>query len=657
MKGLIIVESPGKVKKIQGYVNKSLGQGYVVAASVGHVRDLPSSELGVNSNYAPSYEISSKKRSVVSKLRKLAKEADAVYLAMDNDREGEGIAWHLTQVIGKHHYHRVLFNEITEAEISKAFSNTGQINGHLVEAQETRRVLDRLVGYKVSPELRQRENRPLSAGRVQSVAVKIIDTRRKDIDNFVALPYIDVHLILSQNNVYFKAKLLTEALRRDGETHFNDIRLANTASGVKNVRVVSVESDSRAIKPKPPLITSTMQQLGSSYLGVSPKKVMELAQSLFEAGVITYHRTDAPVLSSESINAIRDLSGSKGWPIPEVPHKFKVKGEAQGAHEAIRPTAFSMQSLDTSLVSDKKDVVLLDKLYGLIWKRAVMSQLASGVDKVTRYVFSADEFTYESKGSVVVDLGWRVLDNKAERDEQSLPLVSEGEVLDVREGNVEQLKTKPPSMFTESTLVAKLEKEGVGRPSTYASIIDKILSYGYVRKDKKFLDITESGKFLVAALDKIFSFMEIDYTRNVEKQLDDIASGKDSYLNVVRGLDGALNTEIGAFRQAPVLTEQHVCPKCNSVMSRRNGKKAKSFFWGCNSYPECKHTMADHNGKPVDFDSSDAKVNHTQKRTKPCPKCDGQLLKRKSVKGPFYGCSNYPTCNHSEQIKRSSKGG
>lgn len=663
-KGLVVVESPNKVKKIQKYVNSILGQGFRVVASVGHFRDLPERGYGVAApDYVPEYVVDPKKKGVVAKLKSAAKNADVVYLATDLDREGEAIAWHVTQVLGKSKsYRRIVFNEITESAVREAFENWRGVDMGLVDAQQSRRVVDRLVGYRVGTALRNRESESLTAGRVQSVAVKLVAMKCDEVANFVDKPYLSVWIEMQNAGAVFKARLVTKKLVDDGEL-FNDRTVADAAAGVTSVNVDSVSQKNVDVKPQPPLITSTLQQLGSNRLRVSTAKIMQIAQKLFEQGHITYHRTDFPNLSTEAVSEIRELAQSCGYPLPDTVRKFKSKGDAQEAHEAIRPTDFSV--LQEDLDYQGEDVVLAQKIYGLIRFRAIASQLSNGIDSVTDVILSGNgsdgkSYQYSAAGRVVVSQGWRVLKSEIEdaetgsADEQRLPALEQGVELTVEDSGVENKKTTPPPLYTEANLVKKLEKEGVGRPSTYADIIKKILGYGYIEAEKRRFVVTQRGMLLVQCLDGAFEFMDVGYTREIETQFDRIAANEESYLNVVREVDDLLLTEIDKFgastrvSNAPV----HKCGKCDANLRRLKGKRG--YFWGCTRFSEgCDFTVPDVKGSPGEPGAyQPAKTSGG----KDCPECsDGKMVKRKGSKGDFYGCSNYPNCRHTAPVGNRSR--
>lgn len=605
-KKLMIVESPTKVKTIQTIV----GNGIKVLASAGHIRDLPEKEMGVDPpDYRPRYEIT--KKDVVNRLRSAAKSADVIYLATDSDREGEAIAWHIKEAIGKHQYIRVSFQEITKAAIEKAIISPGKLNVNMVAAQETRRVLDRLAGYRVSGPLSDLMKQKASAGRVQSVAMRLVVERDIEIENFVPTDHYDVIALMPgppewQAKWDFKPYLKLQQ-GQEGPFFWTDRKSAErVASTVKMLKVNSVEKKRTSRKPPAPFTTSTLVQKASSALGFDTEKTMKLAQSLFEGdgkhGFITYHRTDSPNLSDE---AIRDIWGylkktDFAGEIPDKPNKWKAKGGAQEAHEAIRPTDINARTVNADPDAQK--------LYKLIWERAVASQMKAALYDVTSVRLLAMEkisnktMEFIASGRVLVAPGWQRIGNIQDEDDsgnekeanQQLPKLTVGEILTPESVNVVDRKTRAPATYTEASLVKDLETRGVGRPSTYASIMRVIKSRGFVEEKKKRLLSTPFGHKVYEAMLGRFDFFEIDFTSKMEENLDLISLGQAKYREAVSSFDACLVQEIEKIKNQPGYTPGAAwekpslgsCPVCGKDVV----ESPKAF--GCSGYKEgCKFTL------------------------------------------------------------------
>jgi len=515
---LIIVESPTKAKKIQAM----LGSAYAVSASFGHIRDLPANSMGIEyDKWNIKYQLTDKGKKAFSNLKSLASKSKTIYLATDHDREGEAIAWHLAVMlkIPLDTVKRVKYNEITKTAIMKALSNSTPIDMNLVRAQEARRALDRLVGYTVSPTLSRAVSEKLSAGRVQSVAVRLIVDRYNDNQSFVSVDYYGAQLLFNE----FSADWDYKPFLKDDEKYNFDRNLALKASQISQVKVLSVESKKRLKKPSPPFTTSTLQQSAVKEIGMSIEEVMKFAQELFENSFITYHRTDSVMLADEAVNEIRSFALKKSLPIPEQPNKFDGKAKnAQEAHEAIRPTHIEDEEINGVSGS-------AIKLYNLIYRQTLACQLTPSELKDTKVVLISEcgEYTYEAKGSIVVKPGYMSYTGQSE--DKILPAISEGEIIEVAEGVVKDQKTQPPSFFNESSLIKELERLGIGRPSTWASIMSNIKNRGYITAGKgKAIIPTEVGQRLRKALDG-FGFLEYSFTADIENQMDSISNGEDSY--------------------------------------------------------------------------------------------------------------------------------
>lgn len=668
---LVIVESPAKART----VGKFLGKGYKVKPSVGHIRDLPANRMGVDleNNFKPRYVIPVKKADVVKELKKEAAAAAEIYLATDPDREGEAISWHLKETLagsirGKPVY-RVVFHEITKPAIEESFSHPSVINQHLVDAQQTRRILDRIVGYTLSPLLRENLGRNrLSAGRVQSVAVRLVVEREREIQAFKPEEYWSVDVELAKK---------PEAAKRQGderpfraslvrvrgekfECHRGEDALALKTDLERSLyAVLEVREKEVRRNPTPPFITSTLQQEASRRLHFSPKRTMAVAQQLYEGlpigdegnvGLITYMRTDstnvAEVAQREALDYIRKKFGAEYVPPKPWTYKTKTRG-AQEAHEAIRPTSVFREpaAIRQYLTSDQY------RLYDLIWKRFVASQMASAILDTVSADIAADsrvspmgnpDATYglRATGSRVKFRGFmqvyleRQDEDEAAEEEKMLPPLSVGEMLDLRGVFPEQHFTQPPPRYTEATLVRALEEKGIGRPSTYAPILSTIQERGYIEQmEGRRLVPTEIGFLVNDLLVKHFpEVMDVGFTAEMESRLDEVASGEKEWVRVLREFYEPFRRTVDAAREnmepiaIPVETTDQVCEKCGSPMVIKRGRFGK--FLACSAFPKCR------NAKPI-LVPTGAK----------CPECGGDLVeKRTRRKRTFYSCANYPNC-------------
>jgi DNA topoisomerase-1 len=564
---LMIVESPNKVRKIKAILSE-IGKGaWDVAASVGHIRDLPVKELGLTMpGYVPQYELSGRGADVVKTLRARVAKAESVYLATDPDREGEAIAWHLVQALKLKKAQRVSFDAITPEVIGRALERPRSVDAHLVHAQEARRVLDRLVGYQVSPVLsRQTGRRGLSAGRVQSPAVRLVVEREREILAFRETRHFGAELLFDGNS--WRAQWETAAFLKKGGAagqdeddpagkYILDEALAARAAACRECRVLSSANRVAKQAPPPPFTTSTMLQAASVRLHWKPEVTAGVAQRLFEAGLITYHRTDSQNMSAEALREVRGYAEKRGLPLPAGARSFRARGGAQEAHEAVRPTHFA----DEQAGEDGQQ----QALYRLIWQRAVASQLADAEWSVntTRLEAknAAETFIFKAEGRVLLKPGWLGLTAKdaAEEDDEKegescgrVPVLAAGAELRAEDGRVLHKKTQPPSRYTQAGLIKKLESLGIGRPSTYPSILKNVMARGYMDEEKRLLRPTELGFVVIDALAARFSFVEYAFTRDLEQQLDDIADGKAEYLPVVSAADERLQREIAALGVLP----------------------------------------------------------------------------------------------------------
>jgi DNA topoisomerase-1 len=613
---LMIVESPNKIKKIKSI----LGSGWDVAASVGHIRDLPVKCLGVEPNsYRLEYQILERSESVVSQLRQRAARSEQVYLATDPDREGEAIAWHLQQVLDLRRYARVTFDAITENVIRAALKAPRQLNTNLVHAQEARRGADRLVGYQVSPALsRQTGIARLSAGRVQSVALRLVVDRQREIDAFKETKHFGAEAIFDGGK--WRAQWDTSPFLKEGEEYILDAELAEEAAKCRLFSVTAAATKPASKAPPPPFTTATLLQAASVTLGYKPEQTAQIAQRLFEEGLITYHRTDSQNFSAEALAEIRAYAASNNLPLPPKARTWKSKESAQEAHEAIRPTHLEQRQAGADI--DQK------KLYDLIWTRAVASQLADAEYSVNTLTLAAQDgsqpFVFKATGRTLIKPGWRTLtakdaaeepdandteDTEKQSDENGrVPALGRGTQLHADSARVLNKQTRPPSGYTQASLIKKLEHEGIGRPSTYPAILKNIITRNYIDDSKKILRATDLGILLIDALKGRFAFLEYDYTRSLEQQLDDIAEGKAQYLNVVSSIDDQLKKELAQLHIAPQPAlalngsvsaktggapppGSLVCPKCKQgTVKKPNGQ----IFYGCSRYREgCNFNLSE----------------------------------------------------------------
>ncbi len=597
-KKLIIVESPSKARTISKY----LGREYEVKASMGHIKDLPVNRMGVdiNGDFDPEYVVVKGKEKVIEELKKAASKAKEVYLASDPDREGEAIAWHIAQELGrKNGIHRIIFHEITKRAIEEALKNPGEIDIKKVDAQQARRVLDRIVGYSLSPLLWKRIDRGLSAGRVQSVALRLICEREKEIQAFVPQEYWQIEAKLEgASPPEFEASLFkyngkkAERLsKEDAETIFEELK------GCEFV-VRGVEKKSRRKKPKPPFITSTLQQEAFKRLGFSAKKTMLIAQQLYEGmelpgegpvGLITYMRTDSVRLSQEAVKEARSLIKEVFGPdyLPKSPPSYQSKGNIQDAHEAIRPTSVARtpESLKGVLPEDHW------KLYDLIWKRFVASQMKPAVYATTTVEIEAGKATFKATGSILSFPGFTAVYPDEEAKERVLPELAEKEVLRLIKLEKSQHFTSPPPRYTEASLIKKLEEEGIGRPSTYATIVYTIIDRGYVIREKKALVPTPLGMIVSEVLTRNFpKLIDVSFTANMEEDLDRIAEGKKGWKESIKEFYQLFSQELEKASENLMKLEEYSpikCEKCGRPMVIKKGKYGK--FLACSGYPDCKN--------------------------------------------------------------------
>ncbi|MEX8139992.1 type I DNA topoisomerase [Acinetobacter baumannii] len=654
MKTLVIVESPNKVSKISSF----LGADYQVMASVGHVRDLPQKGMGIDpERFSLTYEPTERGEGVIAKLKAAADKADRILLATDPDREGEAIAWHLADALKLKNAQRITFTAITKEKVLAAIEAPRPIDMDKVHAQEARRALDRIIGYRVSPELSNRTGRQLGAGRVQSPAVRLVDDREKEIAAFKVTNHFGVELTFNNTDeTSWTAQWDTKPHIPEGESYLLDQALAERVAKVRNVNVVTFEDTQKPRAPAAPFTTSTLQQAAGSRLKFKPKKTMDLAQRLYEQGAITYHRTDAPNMDEEGMADIAAYAQSADLPLAEKKRTWKAKEGAQEGHEAIRPTHAA--DLEMGETEDEK------KLYRLIWERAVASQLADAIYAVRTAQLQGDaegtSVKFNASGRTLVSKGWLAVyaddeaDDDSEKDESSnpIPALSVGDPIVADSGRLLKKKTKPPTRFKEPTLVAELERLGIGRPSTYAAILENIIAArGYIVADEKgYLRPSEIGSTVCQGLVGNFAFINFDYTRSLEDELDAIAEGKSTYFDVVSGAWTALDDELVKLEKV-AFKVAHPCPECGKAMNRRKGQYG--FFWSCTGYPDCKVSLPDDNGKPG---ARKEKAPPPAPTGINCPSCGKELARRTGTSKPkkpgmkgrpydFYSCTGFPKCD------------
>ncbi len=638
-KKLVIVESPTKVDSVKKY----LGSGYDIQATMGHVRDLPKSAIGVEieNDFEPKYITIRGKGDLIAKLKKKAKNASKVYLATDPDREGEAISWHLSNVLGidPESDCRITFNEVTKDVVREAVKEARPIDMNLVDAQQTRRVLDRIVGYQISPLLWKKIKKGLSAGRVQSVVVKMIVDREREIDAFDPKEYwsIDLKLTNDKGKLPFKAKFHGSA---DGKK----IALGNAEKTMEIVEVLksadytvsSITRKETKRKSAPPFTTSTLQQEASRKLNFTSRRTMMAAQQLYEMGYITYMRTDSLRISAVAQAEAREYIANAYGDVylPRTPKQYKAKKSAQDAHEAIRPTSVSV---NPDAVKDKLKPDLF-KLYRLIWQRFMASQMADAVIDMVSVDITADKYLVRASGSEVKFAGFTTLyvEGKDEDEEKTskLPTLSENQKLLLAAIDPQQHFTQPPPRYTEASLVKAMEEEGIGRPSTYAPTIATITARGYVAREGKSIYPTELGIIVTDVMKEHFEdIVDVDFTANMEDEIENVASGEVSWKSIIRDFYEPFEKTLKEAEEkiGDIEIKDEVsdipCDKCGRMMVYKQGRFGK--FLACPGFPECRNTKAI-------VQTLDAK----------CPKCGGTVSIRKSKKGVvFYTCDNSPECD------------
>ncbi|MDP3974792.1 MAG: type I DNA topoisomerase [Candidatus Jorgensenbacteria bacterium] len=650
---LVIVESPTKAKTIGKYLDKT----FTIKASVGHIRDLPKSgktAIDIPAGFVPRYEIAKGKGPIVAELTKLAKKADVVYLATDPDREGEAIAWHLTEACSLHDPKRVVFHEITEHAVTDAMAHPRAVDLHLLKAQEARRVLDRLFGYDLSGLIWKKVRYGLSAGRVQSPALRILVEREREIQAFVPETYWNIRGEFTTKRRTAITLTCTKE-PRDRE----EVDAILSAAKAHPWHVTAVKQTEIKRSPRPPFITSTLQQAASSRLGFSPSRTMATAQKLYEHGLITYMRTDSLNLSKEALPGIYDEIEKTFGKEYVSPRTYVTRSKsAQEAHEAIRPTDARKKSAGAN--EEQK------RLYTLIRERTLASQMAEA--KILRTTVVANLSTdkagvegsppaggipdFSATGGIMQFPGWLAADPRARGEDVELPETSEGEPLTLKDVHEEEKQTEPPPRYTEAGLIKELEKREIGRPSTYASILTTLQKRGYVEKLGKALKPTDTGEVVSGFLETHFAnYISDSFTAEMENDLDEIANGKRDYVKTLKEFYGPFKKAVKAKEKIEKATNlgdaeaRHTCPLCEGPMVIKLGRSGK--FLSCKRFPECLGAR-----------KADGSVMEPPKETgEACPDCTtGKLVEREGRYGKFIACSNYPKCKYVRESENNLNG-
>jgi DNA topoisomerase I len=674
---LVVVESPAKANTIKKY----LGSGYVVKASVGHVKDLPRKTMGIDiaHDFAPEYEVIEGKKKVLAEIKSAAKKAERVLLAPDPDREGEAIAWHIADELrpSNPNIQRVLFNEITKKAVNEAIGRPLELDVKKYESQQARRILDRLVGYEISPVLWAKVKRGLSAGRVQSVAVRLVVDREAEIRAFTPEEYWTIDAVVEGS---IPPAFTARVAKLDGEkpqmTNEGEARAIVEMVQQASLKVAAVERKERRKHPPPPFITSKLQQEASSKLRFSPKRTMGLAQRLYEGielgeegpvGLITYMRTDSTRLSDDALTDVRAyIAGRYGSDrVPAEPNVWKQKKSAQDAHEAIRPTStkFDPETVRKLMLAspgdrDAREIEDLVKLYTLVWNRFVACQMIPAVFDQTAIEIDAGRVSLRATGQVIKIPGFlevyaETVEDAASEDESTgnLPDVKEGEPVRLIEAKPEQHFTQPPPRFSEATLVKELEEKGIGRPSTYAAILSTIQERGYVEKKEARLYPTELGVMVNGLLVKSFpEIVSSDFTAQMEERLDEVEEGRQEWVGVLKDFYGPFKVDLDKakvemrdVKREEVPTE-HTCEKCGKTMVIKWGRNG--HFLACSGYPECRNTKEYTRAA----DGTIQVVATTRETNEKCPTCTSPMVIRRGRFGEFLACSRYPECKTTSPI-------
>ncbi|MEK7154522.1 MAG: type I DNA topoisomerase [Patescibacteria group bacterium] len=636
---LVIVESPTKARTLEKFLGPSASSGFQIEASFGHIRDLPQKKLGIDigKNFAPDYVQTEKQKEKTKEIKRLSDQASKIYLATDPDREGEAIAWHLSQVLGAKGQvlSRIVFHEITEHAIKEALKNPRELDMKLVDAQQARRILDRLVGYKLSPLLWKKVRRGLSAGRVQSVTVKLVVEREREIEAFKPEEYWDINVVLTARGQVLSVKLIKPEIKNQEEADKAEKELRSS-----EFRVESVEKKEFKRTPPAPYTTSTLQQAAANRMGWSAKRTMQVAQGLYEEGHITYHRTDSTNIAAEAAVMSREFivaSYGEDYAL-DKPRFYKTKSKvAQEAHEAIRPTDVALKGV----AFQNRDQ---EKLYEMIWTRFVACQMAEVTGVTVTVTVIGGEYKLQAKGETIKFDGWYKVLGK-ELEENILPEVSQGEKLEFVELTKEQKFTQPSARYNDASLIKALEEMGIGRPSTYAPTLSTIQDRQYVEKEEKRFRPTELGIAVNDFLVKNFpNIVDYEFTANMEYGLDEVANGEKKWQPLLADFYTPFAKQLADVTQTAERVKIEVeatgekCPKCGQGdVVIRLGKFGR--FLSCSTYPEC-----------------DYKANYQNKTGQKCPKCGetdgGDVIIRKTRTGrSFYGCSNYPKCDFASWTK------
>lgn len=643
---LVVIEGPGKRDTLKKY----LGPEYEVLATKGHIRDLPSKgfAVNINNNFEPHYEEMPDKKDIISDLKKKASKAEKVYLATDPDREGEAISWHIAHILGMKPDEkcRIKYNEISKKAVQEALNHPDVINQQMVDAQQARRILDRLVGYKLSPIICKAIKPNLSAGRVQSIALKLVVDREKEIRDFKPEEYWTITAELLKNKQMFKASLTSYNSKKIKPKNKEEVDKILADLNNATYKIASIKKSKTKSNPLPPFTTSTMQQDALNKLGMNLKKTSQCAQNLYEGveiagegkvALITYIRTDSTRVADDAMAAARNFVANKYGSnfIPVKPNVYASKKNAQDAHEAIRPINIERtpESVKASLNPDNY------KLYKLIYERFLASQMAPAIYDSVAVDVDANSYTFHATGRTVDFEGYTIIykaySDSEEEKEGKIPKLEEGEIVDLNALKPEQKFTKPPARYTEASLVKAMEEKGIGRPATYAPTITILATRGYTEKEGKSLKPTELGETVSDYLDKYFKgVINVKFTANMENRLDDIAEKGEKWQDVVGSFwNGFKNLLLNADKRSvgfkkPAVETEEICEKCGGKMVIREGKYGK--FLGCSNFPKCKNVKSlEPEPKPVGV----------------CPECGKPVVARKSKRGKiFYSCTGYPDC-------------
>ncbi len=658
---LIIVESPAKARTITNF----LGRGYKVIASKGHIRDLPKSRFGITideetNELVPKYSVAKENAPIVKEIRELAKKADTVYIATDEDREGEAIGWHIAHAIKKDptELPRIVFHEITKTAIKDALKNARSIDMDMVNAQQARRLLDRIVGYKLSPLLASKIQKGLSGGRVQSSTLKLVVDREREINAFIPQEYWSIDTVFKTNidatlTLHEGEKLTKLSIENKEKAH----KITDSVKA-DSFTITKIETKQRKSKTPPPFMTSTLQQTASSKLGFTPKKTMMVAQTLYEgvktpdgtSGVITYMRTDSLNLAKEAVAGVREVIeskyGSKYLPKDVKVYTKKAKG-AQEAHEAIRPTMLEFTpEMATKFL--KPDEI---KLYRLIYERFMSCQMEDAVFEQQSIIFTGSNNEYRASGRKLIFDGFYKVTGTEDKD-KLLPALNEGDAIEIQTIKPEQHFTEPPARYSEAALIKKLESEGVGRPSTYAPTIATLSSRTYVSIEKKQIIPTKIAFTVTEILEKHFAnIVDISFTANMEEKLDEIAEGQVSWQKLLSDFYFPFMEQIAEGKEKIVSLKLakplgRNCPKCGEELLLRSGRFGK--FIACSGFPKCKYTeQVDEEGKPA--------PKQEELADEKCEKCGNDMVVKNGRNGQFLACSGYPECKNTKSIQVEEK--